>query len=130
MQRTEEEVKMKTRIVSAIAVVLAVGTLLLAPVYQARADEHSDIAKLITTAKTAADHQAIADHYSKMAAEAKEKAKEHEVMGAAYKQAGGAAIGKWHLDSHCETISKDAAAEAAQYEKLAEAHRQMAKAVK
>jgi hypothetical protein len=61
---------------------------------------------MITGAKTAADHEALAAEYDKEAADAKAKAVEHRKMGAAYKGqpavTGGKAAGVSAMPEHCE----------------------------
>ncbi len=90
----------------------------------------------IKSAKTAADHEAIAAEYDKMAAEAKAKATDHRGMGDGYgtvmRSPGprGQATTYGALMSHCRTLSKDALAEAKEYEQMAAEHRALAKKVK
>jgi uncharacterized membrane protein YeaQ/YmgE (transglycosylase-associated protein family) len=93
-------------------------------------DKQGDLATMVANAKTAADHEAIAKKYDAMAAEEKSRAAMHAKMGQNYKSMGGAAIGKYHMDAHCESIVKNANATAADYESMAAAHRQMAAAAK
>jgi hypothetical protein len=101
-----------------------IGGLVLSPVH-ARAGE--DIEKKIATAKTAADHEAIAAHFDKEAKAAEAKAKYHTEMGAAYKKMGGAVITKNHADQHCSAIAASYEAIAKENAALAEAHRAQAK---
>lgn len=100
--------------------------LALAP-FQARAGSEMSIDEQIATAKTAADHEAIAAYFDKQAAAAKAEAKAHSTMAEAYKKVGGAAIGKLHLDQHCDKIEASYEAVARENEDLAKAHRAMAK---
>lgn len=87
----------------------------------------ADLGEMIATAKTPADHEAIAKQYDTLAAQEKSKAEMHKRMGQNYKQVGGAPVGKYNLVGHCDNLSKNATKDAAEYEKLAAAHRDMAK---
>jgi hypothetical protein len=91
------------------------------------AQQAEDLTTKIASAKTAADHEAIATYYDAAAKEAKQRADEHAKMGEAYKKLGGALVGKLQLDKHCASLVKSAQSEAAEYESLAQAHREMAK---
>jgi len=132
---------MKTRTMGLALVTLGFAAALSASAFRASAQEHMpgmggmahnemDVDRMIATAKTPADHEAIAKHFDAEAAEAKERAEAHKKMGTDYKSLGGAVVSKWHLDTHCESLAKSAAAEAKEYQALAEAHREMAKAAK
>jgi len=90
----------------------------------------ADIAEMIGSAKTPADHEAIAAYYDGQAKEARQKAEEHRKMGEAYKKGGGALAGKTHFYEHCEVLTRNYTSDANQYEALAAAHRQKAKAAK
>lgn len=91
------------------------------------AGEQAKMDKMIGSAKTAADHEAIAKHYEAEATAAKAKAAEHRNMAEGYKKLGGALIEKLHFDQHCETLAKNYDGAAKEYEALAKAHRDMAK---
>jgi hypothetical protein len=106
---------------SFVALVVAIAPL------QARAGGKMDIDKRIATAKTAADHEAIAAYFDTQAAAAKAEAEAHAAMRAAYEKAGGALIGKLHLDQHCDKIEASYEDVAKENAALAEAHRAMAK---
>ena len=112
-------------------VVLAVAAGLVMPAYRAPAAQDVDIDKLIATAKTAADHQAIADYYKQQAKEAQEQADKHKKMAQEY---GMASIGKQatktHFHQHCEALVRDYASAAKEYNDLAKMHEDMAKAAK
>jgi hypothetical protein len=77
---------------------------------------------------TPADHKALAARYDALAAEAEKEAARHEAMGRMYQASkfpkGGASQS---LIQHCENLTKDLKAEAAEYRAMAEAHRQMVK---
>jgi hypothetical protein len=91
------------------------------------AAEDFDVDKAIATAKTAADHEAIAAYFDKEAAEAQAKVESHSKMGEDYKKLGGAAIEKLHIEQHCERLTKSYARAADEAKALAAAHREMAK---
>ena len=123
---------------SALLVVAALflGGLLLLPASRVPAAEKMDevgkvdMEKMISSAKTRADHEALAADFEKEATEAKAKAAEHRKTAESYKQLGGSAVGKLHLDEHCERLAKSYERAAMEYEMLAKAHRQMAKEAK
>ena len=91
--------------------------------------QQMDMEKMISSAKTAADHEALAAEYESEAAAARAKAAEHRKMAESYKTLGGAAIGKLHLDEHCERLVKSYEKAATESEAMA-SHREMAKAAK
>jgi hypothetical protein len=109
---------------------LSLGILLLPGASPLTAEEHMDMEKMISAAKTAADHEAIAAQYEREAAAARAEAAEHRKMAESYKKVGGAGIGKLHLDAHCEKLAKSYDEVAQQDEELAKAHREMAKSAK
>jgi hypothetical protein len=87
------------------------------------------LSQRIAEAKTAADHEAIADFYKAQATIAGEQIKYHESMMNAY--GVGADNYKsprrdW-MNSHCENLIKSYRAEQVEYEKLAKEHGKMAK---
>jgi len=88
-----------------------------------------DVDQMITSAKTAADHEAIAKHFADKASDREAVAARHRKMAETYKKVGGAAIEKWHLDAHCENLARSDEAAAKEYQALAEAHRELAKSV-
>ena len=94
------------------------------------ATEDTEMEQMISSAKTAADHEALATMYEKEAAEAKAKAAEHTKMAEAYKKQGGALIEKLHIDTHCIALAKSYEQAAKEYAALAKAEREMAKAAK
>ena len=95
--------------------------------------DHSGVADLIQTAKTAADHEAIATHFEEMAAEAKESAERHQKMGAAYtnnlppNQKSTTSSLNRTMPPHCKSLVKQYQAAAAEYLAMAKVHRAMAK---
>lgn len=120
--------KMATLVSVAAMVVLAAGAF--TPSANLSAGEEADLEKMISSAKTAADHEAIATEYEHAAAEAKASSEKHHAMGEAYKKAGGALVAKQHIDMHCESLAKLYAKAAKENEALAKAHKHMAMEVK
>jgi hypothetical protein len=87
----------------------------------------ANVAELTATAKTAADHEAIAAYYQAEAKEASAEAEFHKKMG---RRGTGAAPGKQAFDAmkpHCDRLVKSYQAAAESYEALAKLHQQLAK---
>jgi hypothetical protein len=112
-----------------VVMVLSLGAVLLLPASGLPAGEKMDMEKMISSAKTGADHEALAAEYETEATAAKAQAAEHRKMAESYKKLGGAAIEKLHLDEHCERLAKSYDKAAMEYA-LAKAEREMAKAAK
>jgi hypothetical protein len=79
-------------------------------------------AAAIAAAKTPAAHQALADQYSALAAEATEHAKHHEAMGAQYRSDKTKGMAE-----HCEKLAQSYKDQATQYEALAKGEAAQAK---
>lgn len=113
------------------AALLAAVTL---PAHYAGAADDAGIMERVQSAKTAADHESLAQLYDTQAADATAKAAEHRKMGQAYKGLSGTATGKGYATSampqHCEALAKDFDSEAKNFKAMAEAHRQLAKTAK
>jgi hypothetical protein len=89
--------------------------------------------EMIAGAKTAADHQAIADYYYAEATKARAKADEHEQMAAWYRQAGEGVKKTPYAPGtidHCERLVKDYKATAEELTALAKEHQAMAAKLK
>jgi len=112
---------MKTTLMVVLAAVLMLSA---AP---ARSVFAADMAAQIAAAKTAADHEAIADAYTTEAKEADARAVEHDKMAASYKGLGR--TGQVH-ETHCATIAKRERETAKDLNALAAAERAAAKAAK
>ena len=110
--------------------VVVVAAWMFRPVTTLSAGEETDLDKMISSAKTASDHEAIAAEYERRAAAANAKAAEHAEMGAAYKKAGGALVEKQHIDKHCDILADLYKKVAKEFEVLAKDHEAMAKEVK
>ena len=91
-----------------------------------------DIMDKVKTAKTAADHQAIASYYDAEATDAKKKADEHRKMADTY--TAGTSIGKGTgpvpLPQHCQALAKEYDEQASHFTAMADTHRELAKAAK
>jgi hypothetical protein len=102
------------------------------PVLPAWAANDADIVKQVQSAKTAADHEAIARYYDTEAADATKSAAVHRKMAETY--SAGPSIGKGMgpvpFPQHCQALAKDADDEASHYTAMAETHRELAKAAK
>ena len=97
------------------------------PTSRAVAAEEMSIEKMIATAKTASDHEAIANYYKQQAAEARSKADMHKKMAEQYSMSGiGNQATKTHFHQHCEALVRSYQTEANEYDALAKAHQDMA----
>jgi hypothetical protein len=121
---------MRTTMV-ALAVVAAALCL---PAGRTSAQPAKTMDAMITGAKTAADHEALAAQYDKDAADAKAKAAEHRNMGEAYKGqpavTGGKAAGASAMPQHCASLAKSYDEQAQMYTAMAAGERELAKAAK
>ena len=101
--------------------------LLAAPTLRAVAAEEMSIDKMIATAKTASDHEAIANYYKQQAAEARSKADMHKKMAEQYSMSGiGNQATKTHFHQHCEALVRSYQTQANEFDALAKAHQDMA----
>jgi hypothetical protein len=93
-----------------------------------------ELKNLIANAKTAQDHQRIADHYTAKAAEFEAEATEHAEEAAKYKANPNMHEmkhpGSPNTASHCERMARSLRAAAKDAKELAEDHQAMAKAAK
>lgn len=83
-------------------------------------------AEAIAAAKTAAEHNSIADAYAKEAAELKKKAVDHRAMLASYDNGPGYLKEKSGLKQHCESLISYYEKGASDAEVMAKMHRDMA----
>jgi hypothetical protein len=114
------------------ATVMLVLAAISLPAKSASAAENVDILQMLQTAKTPADHEAIAKYYDAQAAEAKRNAELHRKMASSY-TGGSTPIGKGakaSLPQHCLALAKDFDTEAAHYAAMAEMQRELAKSGK
>ena len=108
---------------SAVTMMVALAAVVAFNAAPARAAD-VDMAAKVAAAKTAADHEAIADVYTKEAADAEASAAEHDKMAATYKQLGK--TGLYH-EQHCAAIAKRYREQAKDFKALAAAERDLAK---
>jgi hypothetical protein len=115
----------KLLLVAATAMLLAIG---LTALHRSPAlAQNSDIVQMVANAKTAADHEAIAQYYDREAASAKANAALHRSQAETYEKLR---IKPPDMIHHCREIAKDFDRIAREADDLAVAHRAMAKAAK
>jgi len=117
-----------------ILAMVVIATALSVPAVRTAAQPAKSMDAMISGAKTAADHEALAAQYDKDAADAKAKAAEHRKMGEAYKGqpavTGGKAAGVSAMPQHCDSLSKSYDEQAQMYTAMASAERELAKVAK
>jgi hypothetical protein len=124
LENLEAEVLLMKRLMTVAAVVFGVAMLLPPALIAAEPDE------MISSAQSAADHEAIAGYYERQETEAKAKAEQHRKMAMAYKSVskkGGSVVVKHAPAQHCEKLAKRYDSDAEAYKALADAHREAAK---
>ncbi len=104
---------------------LIIGCVLLVPP-GSRAAAQTDLSAKIASAKTAADHEAIAAEYEQEAKDLDEKAALHADMAKHYGMDQYAHQRKPSLKKHCEDLSASLKKSAEQAREMAKLHRQMA----
>lgn len=124
---------MKTRTVwfSMLAILLA-GTFLKAEA--AGTLNKEDLKSLIASAKSAEDHERLAQHYDAKAAELDEESKEHQELAVQYRAAPTMQESKHPMSpqtaAHCKYFADDLHKAAERARQMAADHRQMAKQAK
>ena len=119
---------MKTwRSMAIVMMVIATGTF--GYLSLSTAQEEKNLEQMISNAKTAADHEAIAAYYDQEAQAAHTKHEEHLKLQASYANTPHLAS-KTGLPAHCKQIATDYDKIAKEYESLAKMHRDMAKSAK
>ena len=109
--------------VAALTVIVAFAL----PTFRAVAAAETSIDKMIATAKTASDHEAIANYYKQQAADARSKADMHKKMAEQYSMSGiGNQATKTHFHQHCEALVRSYQTQANEFDALAKAHQDMA----
>mgnify|MGYP003504383021 CR=1 FL=1 len=113
---------------------LLMASLVVAPAAMNALDA-ADLPSAIENAKTAADHEALAAYYDGEAKAARAKAEEHRRMAGPYKKNPHATGGKGtylplvrSMPPHCDELAASYEAAAKDYEAMAAAHREAAKA--
>ena len=104
---------------AALALLLSAGW----PSLAAAEITSDNLAEAVESAKTAADYEALAAYYGKLAEEQEARAKVHERMLPRFRDF---AKGQ-NLSSHCKRIIEDARKLAGQYGAMAKAYEQLAK---
>ena len=112
-----------TRLLIALAIGIASQFSLLASAVAAEAITDDNVAAMVTAAKTAADHQALAEYFRAEAKEAETLAQKHRGMKLSHSQKGGSV---W--DAHCTRLIKRYEDLAGDYRTLASEQDGMAKA--
>jgi hypothetical protein len=87
----------------------------------------ADIVQKIESAKTPANHEALAAYFANEASTARAQADQHAKMGKLYLSNRGSGKGLAGMTSHCEKIVKEYQGMATEYDAMAAAHRQAAK---
>jgi type III secretory pathway component EscR len=126
--RVQQTSGITARIIATVGFAVLLTLLLAAPATVAVAETVTDanVAELTATAKTAADHEALAAYYQEEAKEASAEAKFHENM---LRRWSGPAPGKQSFNAmkpHCERLIKSYQEAAESYEALAKLHTQLA----
>lgn len=118
------------RVSMTMSVIALLGATALIPVVSPAAD----LAHQVQSAKTAADHQALAQEYDRQAAAARASAAEHKKMAEAYKGVPAAASGKGSgvsaMPQHCEALVANYEKQAETLAAMAATERELAKQVK
>ena len=103
------------------AVALLFGALVLSPGLALAEDAgHSLEEVVVEMADTPAEHAALARHYRAKADEARAEVRRHEGMGRAY--GAGKLTQRQQMKRHCQKLSENFTAAAADYEALAKFH--------
>lgn len=85
----------------------------------------ADLVQRIETARTPADHEALASYYDREASAARASAAAHRKMAASYQGMIGGGRGAASMPAHCNAIVRSQETIATEYEGMAAAHRQM-----
>lgn len=111
-----------------IALIIVVSGVATAP--SVSAQQHMDIAQMVANAKTAADHDAIAQYYERDEAQAKAEAETHRKLAETYKKFTPEVRPgtEWkNMAGHCEEMARHYDAVAKDDAALAAAHHAEAK---
>jgi len=90
----------------------------------------ADLVQRIETARTPADHEALASYYDREASAARASAAAHRKMAASYQGMVAGGRGGASMPAHCNAIVRSQEAIATEYEGMAVAHRQMGQQAK
>ncbi len=121
-----ENLKIPRRIAAALLL-----SVILAGCASGPAAPPADLLQRVESARTPADHEALAAHYDKQASAARASAQVHRKMATSYQGmiAGGRGGGA-SMPAHCNAIVANQEAIAAEYDAMAAAHRQMGQQAK
>ena len=86
-----------------------------------------DLTQRIELARTSGDHEALAKHFNQQAAAARILGAEHRTLAKTYQASALDPRTSGRLPTHCESIARNQEAIAAEYDGMAEGHRQLAK---
>jgi hypothetical protein len=86
-----------------------------------------ELVQRIESARTRGDHEALAKHFEQQAAAARLLGAEHRKMAKSYQASAIDPRGSGRMPTHCDTIARSQESIAAEYDGMAEGHRQMAK---
>lgn len=123
--KKENEMHMMSLHRNALALGLALSAVVAIGTAQAAEITDGNVAEHIASAKTGADHQAIAGYYRTEAAAEGERVKLHEAMLASYKQGGGKPY--QNMIDHCNTLLGQSRKLQKDYATMAEMHETLAK---
>ena len=84
------------------------------------------LAQRIEAARTRADHEALAAYFKGEAQAARAKAAEHREMLQAYQRQVAGGRGNANMATHCNSLIQGYEGMAADYDRMADGHRQMA----
>ena len=90
----------------------------------------ADLVQRIETARTPADHEALASYYDREASAASASAAAHRKMATSYQGMVAGGRGGASMPAHCNAIVRSQEAIATEYEGMAAAHRQMGQQAK
>ncbi len=90
----------------------------------------ADLLQRIESARTQADHEALAATYDREASAARASAASHRKMATSYQGMIGGGRGNASMPAHCNAIVRSQEAIATEYEGMAAAHRQMGQQAK
>lgn len=116
-----------TRRLAAIALLITVG---LAGCAEFVTTPSGAIQQQIEAARTPADHQKLADYYTKEATAARARAAEHRQMGKSYAANPPGGRGGGSMSSHCNSTAASYDEIATRYDAMAAAHRELASQAK
>ena len=126
--------KLRRALLTAVMVTLLGVVSLPAMADDAKILKKDEAKNLIIKAKTAQDHQRLADHFAAKAAQFDADAQEHEELATKYKANPGIHEmkhpGSQQTASHCTTIARSLRDAAKRARQLAEDHQAMAKEAK